>query len=529
MSEKQLLKAENIVVRFGEQEILHFDRMSVYEGERVGLVGANGAGKTTLLRVLAGELVPENGRVERFCEMGFFHQFGEGEKPQTEDEAALPLAFQYGMEAWDGREVKEFKVKEKLWQKAVSGGEDVRIRLAQIFGSRKPLLLLDEPTSNLDMAGISVLTERLGHIETMILVSHDRSLLNAVCTRIVEIEDGGLKSYDGNYDSYVQCRKAARERQQLEYEQYRKKKSRLEKVYLAKKGKAAAIEKRPRGMSAHEANVLAFIGNHKPEDKARNMERSARNVKKRLEHMEVKEKPKETARIRPEFRLYDAPENRILIEGEHMTFSYDGERKLFEDAGFAIQNKSRVAIVGENGAGKTTLLHLIADSVQEKQKLQLEGGKIRVVPKARLGLLEQNLSMLAPEKTVLENVMEQSIFKEDLARTILARLLLSEKDLNKKVQMLSGGERIKLAFARLFVDNVNVLVLDEPTNYLDIASMEALEQMFSVYEGTLVFVSHDEAFIRAVATEILIVEDGKIRAFRGTPEEYFSFKQSIPL
>lgn len=104
MSEKQLLKAENIVVRFGEQEILHFDRMSVYEGERVGLVGANGAGKTTLLRVLAGELVPENGRVERFCEMGFFHQFGEGEKPQTEDKAALPLAFQYGMEAWDGRE-----------------------------------------------------------------------------------------------------------------------------------------------------------------------------------------------------------------------------------------------------------------------------------------------------------------------------------------------------------------------------------------------------------------------------------------
>lgn len=141
------------------------------------------------------------------------------------------------MEAWDGREVKEFKVKEKLWQKAVSGGEDVRIRLAQIFGSRKPLLLLDEPTSNLDMAGISVLTERLGHIETMILVSHDRSLLNAVCTRIVEIEDGGLKSYDGNYDSYVQCRKAARERQQLEYEQYRKEKSRLEKVYLAKRRK----------------------------------------------------------------------------------------------------------------------------------------------------------------------------------------------------------------------------------------------------------------------------------------------------
>ena len=473
--------------------------------------------------------MPESGNVERFCETGFFHQFGGEEATQTENDTELPLALRYGMEEWDGREVKEFKVKEKLWQETVSGGENVRVRLAQIFGSRKPLLLLDEPTSNLDVAGILTLTERLRRIETMILVSHDRSLLNAVCTRIVELEDGGLKSYDGNYDSYVQCREAARARQQLEYEQYRKEKRRLEKVYLAKKEKAAAIEKRPRGMSAHEAHVLAFIGNHKPEDKARNMERSARNVQKRLEHMEVKEKPKETARIRPEFRLSDAPENRIVIEGEHLTFSYDGERKLFQDAEFAVKNKSRVAVVGANGAGKTTLLHLIADSVQMKQELPLESGKIRVVPKARLGLFEQNLSMLDLKKTVLENAMEKSIFKEDLVRTILARLLLTEKDLKKKVQMLSGGERIKLAFAKLFVDNVNVLVLDEPTNYLDIPSMEALEQMFAVYDGTLVFASHDEAFIKAVATEILIVKDGKIRTFSGTPEEYFSLKQSIPL
>ncbi len=147
------------------------------------------------------------------------------------------------------------------------------------------------------------------------------------------------------------------------------------------------------------------------------------------------------------------------------------------------------------------------------------------MPKASIGLLDQNMASLDLEKTVLQNVMEESVQKEGIARTILDRLLLSARDMQKKAGVLSGGERIKLAFAKLFVGRANVLILDEPTNYLDIPSVEALEEMFSEYEGVLIFVSHDEAFIRACATEILEIKNGKAIPFLGTPEEFFAQRQ----
>ncbi len=177
------------------------------------------------------------------------------------------------------------------------------------------------------------------------------------------------------------------------------------------------------------------------------------------------------------------------------------------------------ALIGENGAGKTTLLNLI------RQEYTLNKGTIYVVPKASIGLLDQNMASLDLEKTVLQNVMEESVQKEGIARTILDRLLLSARDMQKKAGVLSGGERIKLAFAKLFVGRANVLILDEPTNYLDIPSVEALEEMFSEYEGVLIFVSHDEAFIRACATEILEIKNGKAIPFLGTPEEFFAQRQ----
>ena len=168
--------------------------------------------------------------------------------------------------------------------------------------------------------------------------------------------------------------------------------------------------------------------------------------------------------------------------------------------------------MGDNGAGKTTLLHLICAAAGEiaGETGAPQAGSVSVVPRARIGVFEQNLSTIDYSKTVLDNVLEVSVQREAVTRTILSRLLFFEKDMKKPASVLSGGERIKLAFARLFVSRVNLLILDEPTNYLDIPSIEALEEMFSEYEGTLVFVSHDEAFIRKVATEVLEIVDGKI-------------------
>lgn len=499
MGQKLLMQAERIVLRFGEQKVLDIDRFVVYQGERIGLVGANGAGKTTLLRVLAGELEPDAGTVKVMCDTHFFRQFSEGVDPF----------------ALEGKEMKAMHIQDKVWQEVVSGGEDTRMRLAWMFSSGKMLVFLDEPTANLDMKGIALLKQKLLELDTMIIVSHDRALLNALCTRIVEIRDGQLASYEGNYDDYTRLKEQNIRRQWTEYENYTSEKKRLEKVYLQKKQKAASIEKLPKGMTPREAGLRNSISKHPKDAKAGRMEASAKNVLERLEHMEVKEKPRELPRMRPDFRLTDPPENAVVIRGEGISFSYENGGEIFRDASFQIRNKSRVAVVGENGAGKTTLLKLITG------EHPLEKGSIYVAPKVAIGLLSQNMASLDCGKTVLENVMEDSVQKENIARTILARLLLSAQDMRKEAGVLSGGERIKLAFAKLFVGRVNVLILDEPTNYLDIPSVEALEEMFSEYEGVLVFVSHDETFIRACATEILEVRDGKIVPYLGTPEEFF--------
>lgn len=498
--QKILLQAQNIMVSFGDQKILDFDRFVVYQGERIGLVGANGAGKTTLLRVLSGEIEPDRGSVKAMCDTHFFRQFSEGIDP-------LEL---------DGKEMKTLQIQDKVWQETVSGGEDTRMRLAWMFSSGKMLIFLDEPTANLDMRGIALLKKKLLELDTMIIVSHDRALLNALCTRIVEIHDGKLTDYDGNYDAYTQVKEQDIRRQWTEYENYTSEKRRLEKVYLQKKKKAVSIEKLPKGMTPREAGLRNFLSKHPKDAKAGKMEASAKNVLERIEHMDVKEKPKEAPKMRPDFRLTNPPENVVVIRGENIAFSYENGGEIFRDASFQIRNKSRVAVVGENGAGKTTLLNLI------QQKYPLEKGSIYVVPKASLGVLSQNMASLDYEKTVLENVMEDSVQTESIARTVLARLLLSAGDMGKKAGVLSGGERIKLAFAKLFVGRANVLILDEPTNYLDIPSVEALEGMFAEYEGVLVFVSHDESFIRACATEILEVRDGKTINYLGTPEEFFA-------
>jgi macrolide transport system ATP-binding/permease protein len=390
-------------------------------------------------------------------------------------------------------------VADHIWQENVSGGEDTRIRLAQLFSSPHAVAFLDEPTSNLDYEGVKMLIKRLKEIDTMVIISHDRAVLNEVCDRIVEISFGKLHSYDGNYDEYMAQKEEVLKTQQAEYENYQAEKKRLKSIYIEKKAKAKTVDKKPKNIAPSDAKTRAFIGNRKPEDKARGIERSATNVLKRLEHMEVKEKPKEELIARPDFRLTDPPRNPIVIRGEHISFAYD-DHVVFDDADFMIRNGSKVAILGGNGAGKTTLLELIK---------KRDG--VYVVPGAKIGYARQNMSQIDLSQTVLENVRRASIQSESISRIVLARLLLSERDMNKKASELSGGERMKLSFAMLFVSDVNLLILDEPTNYLDIPSVEALEKMLVEYEGTLIFTSHDKVFVDRIATDRLYISDGKIR------------------
>ena len=517
---KLLLHAQNIQVKFGDKTVLDFEQFAVYEGEKIGLVGANGAGKTTLLGVLTGEIKPDGGKVKKVCDTFYFRQFLEEMRNETyektdikTDQVSKNTAF---LHEWDGKELSDLNVRDKVWMDHVSGGEETRIRLAQAFGSDKPLMFFDEPTSNLDRKGIAVLQRKLYAVETMILVSHDRALLNAMCTRIVELDHGKLASYDGNYDDYLEQKQAEIARQWTEYESYTSEKKRLEKVMHEKKEHAKQIEKRPKNMSPREAKLRNFLSHHPKDAKARKMEKSASNVQQRINAMEVKEKPKELPKIRPDFRLTDPPENRIVIRGENLCCTYKNGSEIFSDTSFQIANHSRVAVVGDNGAGKTTLLHLIRAAANDElspsalNQFSHFSGSISIVPKAAIGFFEQNLSTLDYTKTVLENVMEASVQKEAVARTVLSRLLFFQNDIKKPAAVLSGGERIKLAFAKLFVSRINIFALDEPTNYLDLLSIEALESMFSEYEGTLIFVSHDKHFIEKVATEVWEISEKKI-------------------
>ena len=483
MYKKLLLLAENISISFGTRTLFHIKKLEIHEGDRIGLVGLNGSGKTTLLRLLSGAMLPDEGSIKVNCKPQYFAQMSN----DTPQEA-------------DSRELNLWGVQDHIDSDVVSGGEGTRLRLAELFSKSSPLFLFDEPTSHLDKEGLEYLNYRLASIDNFVLVSHDRELLDRQCNTIIEIEMGEVKIFSGNYSSYCDQKKQARNRAYFEYEQYVDEMKRLTTVYHAKKEQARKAEKKPRGISTSEAKTRDYCAARRsPKGKAKSIERSAENIKKRMEHMEVKEKPQELPKLRPIFSLTDPPKNPIIMEADNLSFAYANGKEIFKNAIFRLPRGSHTVLLGENGVGKTTLIRLI-----------IEKKLVRVVPKAKIGYLQQDLSNLSYEDTVLESVMETSVQPPNIVRMTLARLLFTAQDIQKSVSVLSGGERIRLAFARIFVSNANVLVLDEPTNYLDIPSIEAIQELLSEYEGTLLFTSHDRAFIKAIATNVLLIHDKQI-------------------
>ena len=488
MLDRVLLLAEQVSASFGTRNLFFIERLEIREGDRIGLVGLNGSGKSTLLKILCGMLAPESGTVRAYVKPGYLAQL-----TGTDDKQA-GLA--------DPAELSLFGVSRLEKRESVSGGEGTRLKLAQLFSENCPLYFLDEPTSHLDAEGVEYLSHRLSGLESFILVSHDRDLLDRHCNRIIEIEEGKVTAYSGNYSSYREQKQKATRRANDEYEQYTKEMERLSGAYRAKKEQAGKAGKRPRGLEASEAKDRELRSlRRSPKSKAKSLERSAENIKKRMEHMEVKEKPRVLPKIRPDFRLTDPPQNPVVIEAENLSFSWPNGREIFRNTVFRLRRGSRTALLGENGAGKTTLMNLIING---------QSDLIRTVPKARLGYLRQDFSDLNPQHTVLESALEESVQPQPVVRGILARLLFMQQDMKKPVSVLSGGERVRLAFARILVGRANVLILDEPTNYLDIPSVEAIQELLADYEGTMLFASHDRAFVRAIATDALLLKDGTL-------------------
>jgi len=488
-----LLEAINIEKYFADIKILGINNFRIYAGDRIGFVGANGSGKTTLLNILAGELAPDEGTIHRYCDISYIQQFGQAE---------------YGTN--NAQKLGKYGVLDKIANPVISGGEAARVKIAQAFGDSHRLIFADEPTANLDIYGIKQFSNELAALDSFILISHDRALLNRHCNRIITLEKGDIAAYEGNYDAYHMQSTKKRQRAIFEYEQYKNEKERLQRVLSDKKTKAAKTTKKPKGMSSSEIKMRGFIATSRSFDgKGRRLNQAATAVQSRIDNMEAKERPDEHPVMKLDFSLTDPPRNKVVLSGQGVSFAYDN-RVLLDGADFEIKNGARIALQGPNGSGKTTLLNLIYQG----------DTAIYRVPKLQIGYFCQGFEQLDLNQTVLQNAKENSLQSESVVRSVLARMLFTNKDIGKLARVLSGGERVKLSLAKLLLSRCNCLLLDEPTNYLDMPSLEVLQAILREYEGTILFVSHDHEFINAVCTGLLTIKDKKLLAFEGNLDDY---------
>jgi macrolide transport system ATP-binding/permease protein len=460
------IRAVNLKMEYGHRLIFDIPELELHSGDRVGLVGRNGEGKTTLINALAGYLEPTQGNVTALAPVAVIPQFGGDTDPS-------------GILEWQ----REF------WgipAEAMSGGEKTRLLIARALGRESGALLCDEPTSNLDAGGIEKLEDELGRYEgALVVVSHDRALLDGLCTRIWELEDGKLKVYRGNWSAYRAQKAAAEKRAWDEYESYSEERGHLTEAARGAMGKSKAVRKAPKRMGNSEAR----LHRRQATEISEKLARTSKAIERRLEKLDVKEKPRDAAKVRLKPREVQGPGGRFSLRVEELNFSYPGGPAVLEHLSFNVETGARLAVTGPNGAGKTTLLNC----------LHMGGEGIREAPGVRKGCFRQDLGLLDGNKTLLENVTDGAAVSVQEARKMLARVLLPADSLIKKASSLSGGERAKAALVKLLASDANLLLLDEPTNFLDAYALEGLEAMLSEFPGTVVFATHDRYFTDSVA------------------------------
>ena len=477
----------NIKKYYGERLLLNIDSFKLFSEDRIGIVGRNGSGKTTFLNILTGRLIPEEGKVTLREGYSYISQL---EPPDGEPLGEMRSVFQVKTLGEEGR----------------SGGENTRLKLASAMSRRNILLIADEPTSNLDREGVELLQKELKSFQgALLIVSHDREFLDELCTSILEIKDGGIKLYKGNYSKYKLLKEEERKREVFKYESYEKEKKRLEEHIYERKEKVKGIKRTPSRMGNSEARLHKMGGQKAKEG----LDRAIKNLEARIERLEVSERPKEIKKAQVDIQNSMEHQNKVIFSSDALNKSF-GSKIIFQDAAFAIEGGMKTAIIGTNGSGKTTLINMLIKGE----------GNIRSSNTLKIGYFKQDLSLLEEDKSLIENIMDSSIYSEAFVRTLLARLLFERADINKRADILSGGERVKGGICKLLVSDFNVLILDEPTNYLDIYSLEALEEALREYRGSIIFVSHDRHFTNTVADRVLAIEDKKLIGFKGGLSEY---------
>ena len=527
-----MIRLDSISKQHGKQILFLEASMSVFKGEKVGLVGPNGAGKSTIFRMIVKEEQPDGGQVaiDRGVTIGYFsqdvgemsgrtvveetmagagpvseaaHELHELEHAMADPERAdeieeLVERFGHAQARFDelGGYALEARAREILAglgfrPEAVdddvaklSGGWKMRVALARILLMRPDGLLLDEPTNHLDIESIIWLERFLRGFEgALIITSHDREFLNRLVTKIVEIDGGDLITYSGNYDFYEQQREIAAAQQEAQYAR--------QQAMLAKE---LAFIERFKARASHAAQVQSRV--------------------KKLDKIDRVEPPKRRRTIEFDFR--PAPRSgEDVAKVEHVGKAY-GARIIYDGLDLHIRRKERWCVMGVNGAGKSTLLKLVAGETKP------DSGSVSIGASVKMGYFAQHtMEVLDPKNSVVETLQAAfPLATLGTLRTLAGAFGFSGDDVEKSCRILSGGEKARLVLALLLFDPPNFLVLDEPTNHLDMATKDMLVKALSGFEGTMLFVSHDRRFLKALSNRVLELSPEGVHVYGGGYTEY---------
>ena len=525
-----LINTANLTIQFGPKPLFENVSVKFGEGNRYGLIGANGSGKSTFMKIIGGDLESSSGNVslDPGVRLGKLRQ----DQFAYEDQRVLDVVMMGHTEMWavqsqrdaiyanpdaseeDYMEAANLEAKfaeydgytaesragelllglelpveqHNLPMREIAPGWKLRVLLAQALFSNPDVLLLDEPTNNLDINTIRWLENVLNSYQsTMIIISHDRHFLNAVCTHMADLDFREVRIYPGNYDDYMLASTQARERQMSSNAKAKERVQELQdfvRRFSANKSKARQATSRLKQIDRIKAAAV-----------------------------EVKPSSRQNPYIRFE---QNKVMHRLALQVEHLSKAYDAP--VIRDFSAMIEAGEKIAIIGANGVGKTTLLRLLQGG------LTPDTGTIKWSDNADIGYMAQDVS---DQFQVEDNLFDwmgayrQAGDDDQSMRSVLGRLLFSSDDIGKSVKVLSGGEKNRMTFGRLMLGRHNVLLMDEPTNHLDMESIESLQHALDLYKGTLIFVSHDREFVFGLATRIIeILADGTIVDYRGGYDDY---------
>ncbi len=524
----------NVVKTLGGRSVLDGVSFRINQGERIGVTGPNGTGKTTLFNLICGDMTPDKGEIlipERL-RIGILRQQLEGRVTQEQDlisyvsstdgslsrihERILELEARLAERPSDEKSLEEIGLLQSQYEQlggydmghraaaalsglgfpesvfrqplsSFSGGWQMRASMARVLLGEPDILLLDEPSNYLDVPAVEWLQKRLkNYAGTLLLVSHDRFLLNTLTNVTLEVNGGCVTRYPCNYAKYVTERELRHQQAEAERKNLQKRRETLE-----------ANIARFRYKASKAAQVQMWI--------------------KQLDRLEETKIP-EALHFQGRIRIPEPPRcGPEVASVEQLSHTYDGERWIFRDVSFSVRNGEKLGIVGYNGMGKTTLLRIIAGS------LKPTSGRCRLGHNVVVGYQAQEFAeLLPPEQSAFDVVKQASggACPPSRIREILGAFGFSGDAAMKQCKVLSGGEKIRLCFARIFVNPPNLLVLDEPTTHLDIAANEALQHALADYAGTVILVSHDIEFLRGSADSILEMKNGSVRKFYGNFDYY---------